>query len=258
MKHIKVFLLGTMVMFFTTYLNANTVNMAPIISYLLSDSSPSTSPDDKMATPSLGNNGTYKVVTGGGIGMSDDPYQVGSGMYKVKADSTEYFSFNVTQDSCNIALIDGMNITSLRVYDTSWNTIIDTSSVDVEVTRALDEGTYTIAASTWHSGEPSLGIYSDCITEYTNTYIENMENGPKTFYYIKDLYKFNMSEDGNVSIDNIDGLDYASIYDADWNLIATIEDEDIELFSGNYFLIPTQYTFAYRDDSTDFLFVKSY
>ncbi len=126
----------------------------------------------------------------------------------------------------------------------------------------MNAGVYTVSASTWHSGEPSLGIYSDCIKEYTNTYIKDMENGPQTFNFIKDLYKFNMASDGKVTIDNIDGLDYVTIYDSEWNQITIIDNsvmpEETDLFAGNYFLIPTQYVFGYRDDTTDFMFTKTY
>ena len=43
----KQFLLASMFIIFTTYVNANAVNMAPIISYLLSDTAPLT--DEEVA-----------------------------------------------------------------------------------------------------------------------------------------------------------------------------------------------------------------
>jgi len=121
----KQFLLASMFMFFTTYVNADAVNMAPITSYLLSDTAPPTDePDDiPKLSQALKDSITYMYNE---EGLAYDVY---TNIYKIQAVRQLQ---NIAENS-EVKHIDAVNELAIK-YDLNI-----TQYPDTDVPYSIDD-----------------------------------------------------------------------------------------------------------------------
>jgi len=193
-----------------------------------------------------------------GTGTSDDPYIVGSGEFTF--DESKYFEIISTKEDCNVIAYAIANLNPFgqtTMFDDAFEEI---PQEDGYVYNMPSLGTYTIKANSY-KGTGTLGIYSACIDQPNASYdIDNvLINSQNTFpldTYSK-LYKFYISNDSNVTVKNISNTDYVYYYDSGLNnIFTTYKGESIELTSGAYYVLVTQFGWGSEETPTFYFSVE--
>ncbi len=195
-----------------------------------------------------------------GSGTIDDPYIVGSGEFKF--DGTKYYEITSLYENCNVIAYNINNLNpwgQTEMYDDTFEEIPQEDGYTYRMEMA---GTYMIKANAYKTDEATLGIYSTCIDQHNDKYeIDSVQINSQNKFSLdrySKLYKFKVPNDSIVTVRTISNTDYVYYYDSNLNhIFKTYSDEPIELTTGSYYVMVTQFGYGSEETPTFYFSVES-
>lgn len=184
-----------------------------------------------------------------GTGTAQDPYLVGNGIYVFNDEAYYKVNLTVTSGVCNILAFNVINLDpfdNTQLFDESYvSTIAENSDW---YTYTIDSsGNYIIKANAWtatNNGIGAVGIFSTCMTN-DNVAPNVLNEGLNSFSgESMHLYKIDLAQNSNVTLNRVDNTDYVRFYNSDLEnvYVGYGDTHSVDLAAGtNYVLVSSFY-----------------